>query len=72
MVWKILSRGACAAAVTCFLASCGGADTSASSSAGSSGAPASGGSGTNGGTQTVQGIAMPSSVSVVTATNASN
>jgi hypothetical protein len=72
MVWKILSRGACAAAVTCFLASCGSAGTSASSSAGSSGAPASGGSGTNGGTQTVQGIAMPSSVSVVTATNASN
>ena len=65
MEWKTLVRGACVAATFSVLAACGGG--SAGSTAGAGGQ-----SGGGGGTpsQTIQGIATPSSVSVVTATNA--
>jgi hypothetical protein len=77
MAWKQLTRGACAAVITFLLAACGGSGTVASGGAGTSGTPAPGGgtgtgTGTNTGTQTIQGVAMPASVSVVTATNAAN
>jgi hypothetical protein len=73
MSWKLLSRSACAAAITGLLAACGGSGASTSSGSGVSGAPPTGGgTGTNTGTPVIQGIATPASVSVVTATNTAN
>jgi hypothetical protein len=69
---KLLSRSACAAVITGLLAACGGSGTSASGGSGTSGAAPTGGTGTNNGTQTIQGVATPASVSVVTATNTAN
>jgi hypothetical protein len=69
---KLSSLGACAAVITGLLAACGGTGTSASSGSGNSGAAPTGGTGNNGGTQTIQGVATPASVSVVTATNTAN
>jgi len=54
-------RGACIAAVFAALAGCGGGSSTAGNSGGQSGG--------SGGT-TIQGIATPSSVAVVTANNA--
>jgi hypothetical protein len=72
MGWKLLSRSACAAVITGLLAACGGSGTSASGGSGTSGAPPTVGGGTNTGTPAIQGVAMPASVSVVTATHTAN
>ena len=61
MRWRKFARGACIAAVFAALAGCGGGSSTAGSSGGQSGG--------SGGT-TIQGIATPSSVAVVTANNA--
>lgn len=60
MNWRAVSLGLCAATMLGLLGGCGGGSAAASSSGG-------GGSSTP---QTVQGIATPKSVAVVTATNA--
>ena len=71
MMWRKLMGGACVAALFGLLAGCGGSSTTAANAAG--GSQSSGGgsqTGSGGGTtSTIQGIATPSSVSVVTATN---
>jgi hypothetical protein len=65
MMWRKVLSGACVAALFGLLAGCGGGSSTAASSAG--GIPTAGGGGTT--SPPVQGIATPSSVSVVTATN---
>jgi hypothetical protein len=66
----LLRSGFFLVAVLAALAGCGaGSSTASSSSSSSGGSTASGGS-TTGTTAAIQGIATPSSVSVVTATNA--
>ena len=69
---RMLRTGAILAALLSLLTACGGGSTPAVS--GGSGSPAPGGSGPAGGSGdppvVIQGIATPSSVSVVTATNA--
>jgi hypothetical protein len=73
MGWKLLSRIACAAVITGLLAACGGSSTATSGGSGTSGGTLpTGGTGTNTGTQSIQGVATPASVSVVTATNTAN
>jgi hypothetical protein len=64
MMWRKILGGACVAAVFGLLAGCGGSSATAANTAG--GSPTGSGGGTP---PTVQGIATPSSVSVVTATN---
>lgn len=63
-MWIKISRGACLAAALAVLAACGGGSAATGNS----------GQSTNGGTttQTIQGLATPSTVSVVTANNATN
>ena len=62
-MWRKVMGGACVAAVFGLLAGCGGSSATAANTGGSQ-------SGNGGGTTPpVQGIATPSSVSVVTATN---
>jgi hypothetical protein len=73
MMWRKVLGGACLAAVFGLLAGCGGSSTTAAGTAGSS-QTSGGGSGqttgSGGGTPpAIQGIATPSAVSVVTATN---
>jgi hypothetical protein len=68
MVLKRLTRGACAAVITCLLAACGGSGTASPGGGAGTGA----GTGTGTGTPAIQGVAMPASVSVVTATHAGN
>jgi hypothetical protein len=63
MMWRKVLGSACVAAVFGLLAGCGG--SSSANTAG--GSPAGSGGGTT--SPPVQGIATPSSVSVVTATN---
>jgi hypothetical protein len=64
MMWRKVLGGACVAAVFGLLAGCGGSSATAANTGGGSQ------SGNGGGTTPpVQGIATPSSVSVVTATN---
>ena len=63
MMWRKVMGGACVAAVFGLLAGCGGS----SSVNTSGGSPTGSGGGTT--SPPVQGIATPSSVSVVTATN---
>ncbi|HEV7442853.1 MAG TPA: hypothetical protein VGO18_09680 [Steroidobacteraceae bacterium] len=64
MMWRKVMGGACVAAVFGLLAGCGGSSATAANTGGGSQ------SGNGGGTTPpVQGIATPSSVSVVTATN---
>jgi hypothetical protein len=58
-MWKRVLSGACVAAVFGLLAGCGGSSAPAASTTNGSG----------GTTPAVQGIATPSSVAVVTATN---
>ena len=75
---RVLSKGLCVLLVAASLTGCGGSSGSSSSvSNGGSGSgggadTGSGGSGSGGGTppETIQGVATPSSVAVVTATNA--
>lgn len=76
---RVLSKGLCVLVVAASLAGCGGSSGSSSSvSSGGSGSgggadTGSGGSGSGGGgtpPETIQGVATPSSVAVVTATNA--
>jgi hypothetical protein len=63
-MWRKVMGGACVAAVFGLLAGCGGSSATAANTGGGSQ------SGNGGGTTPpVQGIATPSSVSVVTATN---
>ncbi len=70
MMWRKFVGGACAAAMLTLLAGCGGSSASVGSTTGGSQSNGSGQSGSGGSpTQTVQGIATPSSVSVVTANN---
>ena len=70
MMWRRVLGGVCVAAVFGLLAGCGGSSVAAGNAA-SSQTSGNGGSQTgNGGTTPpIQGIATPSSVSVVTATN---
>jgi hypothetical protein len=64
MMWRKVLCGACVAAVFGLLAGCGGSSATAANTAGGSQ------TGSNGGTTPpIQGIATPSSVSVVTANN---
>jgi hypothetical protein len=65
MMWRKVLGGACVAAVFGLLAGCGGNSATAASTGG--GSPTGSGGGTT--SPPVQGIATPSSVSVVTATN---
>jgi len=65
-VHKRLTGIACATALAALLAGCGGSGSASSGGATGSGAGSSGGATT----QQIVGIATPSSVSVVTATNA--
>jgi len=71
MMWRRVLSGACVAAVFGLLAGCGGSSVAAGNAANGSQTSGNGGSQTgNGGTTPpIQGIATPSSVSVVTATN---
>lgn len=72
MMWRRVLGGACVAAVFGALAGCGGSSAAAGSTAGVSQTSGNAGSqtGSGGGTAPpIQGIATPSSVSVVTATN---
>jgi hypothetical protein len=64
MMWKKILGGACVAAVFGLLAGCGGSSATAVNTAG--GSQTGNGGGT---TPAIQGIATPSSVSVVTANN---
>jgi len=64
-MWRRVLSGACVAAVFGLLAGCGGSSTPAANTNGSAGSQ----TGSGGTTATIQGIATPSSVSVVTATN---
>ena len=64
MMWRRVLGGVCVAAVFWLLAGCGGSSVAAGNAA--SGSQTSGNGGT---TPPIQGIATPSSVSVVTATN---
>jgi hypothetical protein len=66
-MWRKVLSGACVAAVFGLLAGCGGSSstTGGGQTSGSGGSQA----GSGGTTTTIQGIATPSSVSVVTATN---
>jgi len=67
MMWRKLVGGACVAAVFGLLAGCGGSAAPAGNTGGGS---LTSGSGSGGGTTpAIQGIATPSSVSVVTANN---
>ncbi|MDB6090947.1 MAG: hypothetical protein JWN85_3731 [Gammaproteobacteria bacterium] len=69
MIFRKLVSGVCVAAAVGFLAACSGGSPAANTGGGqSTGGSTSGGGG--GGTQAIQGVATPSSVSVVTATNA--
>jgi hypothetical protein len=63
MMWRRVVGGVCVAAVFGFLAGCGGSSVAAGNAAGGSQ------TGSGGSTPAIQGIATPSSVSVVTATN---
>jgi hypothetical protein len=68
MMWRKVSGGACVAAVFGLLAGCGGSSATAVNTAG--GSQTSGNTGSGGSTPpAIQGIATPSSVSVVTANN---
>jgi hypothetical protein len=72
MMWRNVLGGACVAAVLGLFAGCGGSSTTAGSTAGGSQTSGDGNSQTGTGGNTtppIQGIATPSSVSVVTATN---
>ena len=64
MMWRKIVGGACVAAVFGLLAGCGGSSTTAASTTGGSQTGSGGGT-----TPAIQGIATPSSVSVVTANN---
>jgi hypothetical protein len=64
MMWRKVVGGACVAAVFGLLAGCGGSSATAANTG--DGSQSGNGGGT---TPPVQGIATPSSVSVVTATN---
>jgi hypothetical protein len=68
MMWRKILGGACVAAVFGLLAGCGGSSATAVNTAGGSQTSGSGGS-QSGTTPAIQGIATPSSVSVVTANN---
>ena len=63
-MWRRFLSGGCVAAVFGLLAGCGGSAATSANTAGGSQTGSGGGS-----TPTIQGIATPSSVSVVTATN---
>jgi len=65
-MWSRMLSGACVAAVFGLLAGCGGSSTTAANTTNGGGGSQTGSGGT---TTTIQGIATPSSVSVVTATN---
>ena len=71
MMWRRVVGGFCVAAVFGVLAGCGGSSVAAGNAAGGSQTSGDGGSqtGSGGTTPPIQGIATPSSVSVVTATN---
>jgi hypothetical protein len=72
MMWSKIVGGACVAAVFGLLAGCGGSSATAANTAGGAQSSGSGGSQTGSGgsnTPAIQGIATPSSVSVVTANN---
>jgi len=64
MMWRKLVGGACVAAVFGLLAGCGGSAAPAGNTGGGSQTGSGGGT-----TSAIQGIATPSSVSVVTANN---
>jgi hypothetical protein len=66
-MWRKVLSGACVAAVFGLLAGCGGnsSTTSGGQTSGTGGSQ----TGNGGTTSTIQGIATPASVSVVTATN---
>jgi len=74
MSLRTWSHGLWVAVLVGMLAGCGGgsstASTGGSSSSGSSSGSSSSGGSSSGGSTSIQGIATPSSVSVVTATNA--
>ena len=65
MMWRKVVGGACVAAVFGLLAGCGGSSATVTNTAGGSQTSGSGGSTA----APIQGIATPSSVAVVTATN---
>jgi len=65
-MWRRVMSGTCVAAVLGVLAGCGGSAAPAASTTNGSGGTTNGSGGT---TSTIQGIATPSSVAVVTATN---
>jgi hypothetical protein len=71
-MWRKFLGCACVAVVFGVLAACGGSSTTAANTAGGSQTSGNGGNQTGSGggtTPPIQGIATPSSVSVVTATN---
>lgn len=69
MMWRKVLGGACVAALFGLLAGCGGSSATVANTGGSQ-STGNGGSQTgSGGGTTIQGIATPSSVAVVTATN---
>ena len=69
MTLKKVVRATAVTAALGMLAGCGGSNSASTAAGAGSGTGSNGGSG-GGNTQTIQGIATPESVAVVTATNA--
>lgn len=69
MSLRYLLRGSFLAALLCLIAACGGGGSAATTGTSGTANPPVGGTGTPG---TIQGIATPESVAVVTATHATN